>query len=1010
MKKRFILYLLGILFVFGVSTVKAQTYVQIDDTDGLIVIGAENYSSYYDGDGTKVTGISWDKESSLAGFYGTGYLVSDMSSGDGSTSNALLNPYMQYDMSFVKTGTHKVWIRWCTFAWDGSSGHSSMHVSRDGETPWMIKQDSNHSVWKWYSFDWDITGASHNLKVLQREPGVYVDQIVISSNASFDPSTGSSWFDYTDATLSDLSVTDYSISPDFSKSTQSYSVIVPEGTTSVTINATENNANASSTGNGTIAIATPATKSVVVTAEDGVTQETYSITFSSMSTDATLSDLSVTDYTLSPVFSSETEDYTVLIPDGTSTVEILGTKNDDAATITSGTGTISISGDDQVKEVLVTAEDGSTTKTYSITFKYIKYFVIPAESYDDYRAGTDSKDGDAWVNEKIVSGYNGAGYMRSEMASGDGDIGNAQTVNAMLSYSVPFSSTGSYNYWVRVQYPSDGHKSMFLGYNSAVIDRIYSYTYNEWIWQSKSLSISTLDGSTKINIMQREPDAIVDMILVTNDLSYDPSSDNSEWLPTVTTVTNGETLNITTNTTYNDLTIESGGVVNVDPGVTLTISGALNNENGATGLVLNSDATGTAMLSTTTNGVEATVEQYFTRDRWQYFGLPTNAAVNVESVLEDVYVYRIDETTATTGDNGETGWVNIKAGDQLVPGVGYAVLNYGDWDATAYRTFTFTGTLNTGDISPTISKNGAGWNLISNPYPISLDLNSISKTNLNASIYVYNNGTYGSWNGTVGTNDQTQYIAPMQAFFVLANATDATMSLNNTAKATQTVLFKNAVVNSYAKIALTDNEGRFDETILLQNATSSTQFDGEFDAYKLIAADSKVPQIYTESDVKYSINTMPSFKESELISLKILAKQDGVHTLSASLENLPANTPLILLDSKKNKLADLSVENYKINLAAGSTTDLFIATNYMASKAKSFNLNNIQLTADHQLLSISGLELNSQIDVYNMAGQKIASMKANNGKAQIQIHCNGIFIVKAHNENGFRYNSKIVIK
>jgi hypothetical protein len=82
-----------------------------------------------------------------------------------------------------------------------------------------------------------------------------------------------------DATLTALSVNTGDLSPVFDPAINSYTLAVPFGTSSVTVNATANDANAMVTGAGDVDVSSGSgTANVVVTAEDGTTTSTYTIT------------------------------------------------------------------------------------------------------------------------------------------------------------------------------------------------------------------------------------------------------------------------------------------------------------------------------------------------------------------------------------------------------------------------------------------------------------------------------------------------------------------------------------------------------------------------------------------------------------------------------------------------------------------------------------------------------------------------------------------------------------
>ncbi|MEL0457349.1 beta-L-arabinofuranosidase domain-containing protein [Flavobacteriaceae bacterium SZ-1-7] len=87
------------------------------------------------------------------------------------------------------------------------------------------------------------------------------------------------------------------------------------------------------------------------------------------SSDATLSSITTLIGTLVPDFSPTILSYSVLVPDGTPSVDVDAITTDVNAQITSGTGKIMLVNGVGSTNILVTAENGSTTKTYTVTFK-----------------------------------------------------------------------------------------------------------------------------------------------------------------------------------------------------------------------------------------------------------------------------------------------------------------------------------------------------------------------------------------------------------------------------------------------------------------------------------------------------------------------------------------------------------------------------------------------------------------------------------------------------------------
>ncbi|MEL0455897.1 T9SS type A sorting domain-containing protein [Flavobacteriaceae bacterium SZ-1-7] len=105
---------------------------------------------------------------------------------------------------------------------------------------------------------------------------------------------------------------------------------------------------------------------------DGVMDETTAATRAATylnASNASLASLSHSTGTLYPAFDSNITSYSILVDSGTASVDIDGTTVVAGANITSGNGTITLTGDAGSTDVVVTAEDGVTTKTYSITIK-----------------------------------------------------------------------------------------------------------------------------------------------------------------------------------------------------------------------------------------------------------------------------------------------------------------------------------------------------------------------------------------------------------------------------------------------------------------------------------------------------------------------------------------------------------------------------------------------------------------------------------------------------------------
>ena len=196
----------------------------------------------------------------------------------------------------------------------------------------------------------------------------------------------------TDADLSSLTISAGTL-PTFATGTISYAVSVDNDVASVMLTPTVADTDASVTVDGTavasgaasgaitLAVGVAKAIAIVVTAEDGTTTKTYTVTVTraapaTLSTDADLSGLTISAGTL-PAFAAATISYTVSVANDVASVTLTPTTNDDDASVTvdgsavaSGAASSAIAltaGVAKAIDIVVTAEDGTTTKTYTVT-------------------------------------------------------------------------------------------------------------------------------------------------------------------------------------------------------------------------------------------------------------------------------------------------------------------------------------------------------------------------------------------------------------------------------------------------------------------------------------------------------------------------------------------------------------------------------------------------------------------------------------------------------------------
>ena len=202
-----------------------------------------------------------------------------------------------------------------------------------------------------------------------------------------------------DATLKALSLSDISLRA-FKSDATSYSIQVAHSVSQTTVTPTVNHSGASyvikldgvSDADGTVSLLVGSNAITIdVTAEDRQTTEKYTVTVTraAPSTDATLSALTMSSVDFG-TFAPGSTSYTASVTNSVSQTTVTLTLNDSGAShviklggVTDADGTVPLSVGSNVITVEVTAEDDSTTQTYTVT-------VTRAESSDPMQLSNDA--------------------------------------------------------------------------------------------------------------------------------------------------------------------------------------------------------------------------------------------------------------------------------------------------------------------------------------------------------------------------------------------------------------------------------------------------------------------------------------------------------------------------------------------------------------------------------------------------------------------------------------------
>jgi hypothetical protein len=247
------------------------------------------------------------------------------------------------------------------------------------------------------------------------------------------------------------------------------------------------------------------------------------------------------------------------------------------------------------------------------------------------------------------------------------------------------------------------------------------------------------------------------------------------------------------------------------------------------------------------------------------------------------------------------------------------------------------GTVNMGNVSAidlpvSFTSSGTldndGWNLISNPYPSTIDWTSTgwTKTNLENSIYMRDNGSlqaqYASYNGVVGTNGGSQYIALGQAFWVKTNNNGPVLSANEDVKSPyQAANFFRTTALSDVFRAIMKQGNESDETVIHFRHDATPGFDSQADAWKLFNQNFNLNSLGVNNE-KLSINSWSSLVCSAEIPLSVEKTKPGNYILEFDgLSTMLGTVQILLKDQYSNSTTTVTPDlNYPFSISSDPLT------------------------------------------------------------------------------------------
>jgi hypothetical protein len=391
----------------------------------------------------------------------------------------------------------------------------------------------------------------------------------------------------------------------------------------------------------------------------------------------------------------------------------------------------------------------------------------------------------------------------------------------------------------------------------------------------------------------------------------------------------------------------------------------------------------------------ATIERYYgSTGKWHLISSPITDGV--AGLYNGNYLQKYDEPTAS--------WMDlVNPTEQLIPAKGYAL-----WVA-APSTFDYIGQTATGSTSLMVTNaQPFGWNLLGNAYPSSLDWMQVAAANagtINGAVYYLDaaTGNYLSFNGGMGGG--SQYVPPMQGFFVSV-ANPGSFQLDNTMRTHmgQNNYYKTEFDNLL--VLEVEGNGYSDATYLRFDDAATVGFDGQFDAYKLFTSfNEDLPQLYTKSaDINLSINVLPS---ATSVDLSFFAGVSGDYMISIDETN--GMQYIFIEDHFTNQITDLLSDDYSFSYNTSDDPERF-TLHFTLMSVQESEINPFQIYTAENMLNV---RLNENIEgiirVHDIMGRELGNQTITSSEHSFSLTGKSVYLISVTTNEG-TFTEKVYVQ
>ena len=521
---------------------------------------------------------------------------------------------------------------------------------------------------------------------------------------------------------------------------------------------------------------------------------------------------------------------------------------------------------------------------------------------------------------------------------------------------------------------------------------------------------------------------------------------NSAWTPSApSTSTNSENIMIldgtytpSTNINVNSVEVASGAEININKENSITVnSNIINNgefimnsdSDEFSSLLLSGTATGNLKynrhVNSNTNRNDLIAAPFYGESFTDFRSNNSNIVTNPGGTL---YLFGPFDKTSSSYLTYAT-----SESTSLESGKGYRTAS------TDNNTFTFTGSVTTGNLDVPILKTGSAfeiWNLIGNPYPSYIDLEDFLTANLSqfdsesVAVYGYDadnvDGSYWTiLNLAYAAANPNTLIAPGQGFFVSSKDGGGTISFTPSLQTAGTsddfIAGRPSSSVENGTILMSSNSQSFSTDIYIMDNTTlgldlgydASHFDGAPSSFSIY---SELVENNTGRDMAIQAINPNDVSNNPIIPLGVNVSQGEQITISLTDSNI--NSTVYLEDALTNTFTLLNDTDYTFtaNTDLSDTGRFYLRFEQNSLSTNEPDLDKIQIYTDSEAeqIVIKGLLTETtQLTLYDIQGRQILKQELNVNSSINTISTDqfmkGVYLVQLNNSLN-KISKKLIVR